>query len=163
MLRSGECDRSWGNRTMNFSGEQQFDCQQGELWTHLTDMAFVSRVIPDVDRVEQIDAGGFTCKVRPRFSFLTGSLELTFELIEQAQPERLKVRSRGKGIGSAVIVDAEIHLTTGSRGAELRWTGTIVSREGLLKPVSPALIQAAAQKVIESFWQRFRTALAEGE
>jgi carbon monoxide dehydrogenase subunit G len=147
---------------MNFSGEQQFDCQQAELWTRLTDMAFVSRAIPDVDRVEQIDANGFTCKVRPRFSFLTGSLELKFELIERAEPELLKVRTRGKGIGAAVIVDAEIHLATSSQGAELRWSGTIVSREGLLRPVSPALIQAAAQRVIDSFWQKFRAALAEG-
>jgi len=148
---------------MIFSGEEQFDCGQVELWGRLTDMTFVSRVIPDVDRIERIDADSFVCKVRPRFSFLTGSLELTFELIDQAEPERLKVRSRGKGIGAAVVVDAEIHLATRTQGAELRWTGTIVSREGLLKPVSPALIQAAAQKVIESFWQRFRAALAEGE
>src|SRR5262245_14638691 len=148
---------------MIFSGEQQFDCQRSELWTRLTDMAFVSRVIPDVDRVERIDANGFICKVRPRFSFLTGSLELAFELIERVEPERLKVRSRGKGIGAAVVVDAEIHLVTGSQGAHLRWTGTIVAREGLLKPISPALIQAAAQRVINSFWQKFRAAIEEGK
>src|SRR5437762_2170811 len=129
---------------MNFAGEQQFECGPAELWVRLTDMTFVSRVIPDVDAIERIDAGGLTCKVRPRFSFLTGSLELTFELVERAEPQRLKVRSRGKGIGSAVVVDAEIYLSASSRGAELRWTGVIVSREGLLKPVSPALLQAAA-------------------
>jgi carbon monoxide dehydrogenase subunit G len=146
---------------MNFAGEQQFDCGQAELWARLNDMAFVARVIPDVDRVERIAADGFTCKVRPRFSFLTGALELTFELVERAEPQRLKVRSRGKGIGATVIVDAEIHLAAGERGAVLRWTGTIVSREGLLKPVSPALLQAAAQRVIDNFWQKFRVAIAE--
>jgi len=145
---------------MNFAGTEQFAFSQVELWARLTDMAFVSRVIPDVERVERMDAAGFSCRVRPRFSFLSGSLELDFELLEPAAPERLKVRSRGKGIGGAVVVDAEIHLASSESGTDLHWTGTIVSREGLLKPIGPALIQGAAERVINNFWQRFRAALA---
>src|SRR3954469_2632609 len=124
---------------MKFAGEQQFECGPAQLWARLTDMNFMSRIIPDVDRVERMDAAGFTCKVRPRFSFLTGSVELTFEIIERAEPERLKVRSTGKGIGSTLVVDEEIHLAPDDSGTKLRWTGTIVSRDGLLKPVSSAL------------------------
>ena len=145
---------------MNFAGIEQFDCSQAELWARLTDMSFVSRVIPDIDRVDRMDASGFACRVRPRFSFLTGSLDLAFEVLEPVPYERLTVRSRGKGIGAAVVVEAELHLAPAGPGTELRWTGTIVAREGLLKPVSPALIQGAAQRVIVSFWQRFREALA---
>src|SRR5947208_1722226 len=144
---------------MNFAGTEQFECSHVELWQRLTDLAFVSGVIPDVVRVDRIDASGFTCRVKPRFSFLTGSLELNFELIEPIAPVQLTVRSRGKGIGTAVVVDADILLAAGPSGTELRWTGTIVSREGLLKPVSAALIQAAAQRVIGSFWQKFRAGL----
>ena len=148
---------------MNFSGSEHFECSQSELWARLTDMVFVSRVIPDVDRVERIDSTGFACRVRPRFSFLTGSLDLVFELIDPVPDERLKVRSRGKGIGAAVVVEAEMQLAAADSGTELKWNGTIVSREGLLKPVSPALIQAAARRVIESFWKRFREAIAASE
>ena len=148
---------------MNFSGSEHFECSQSELWARLTDMAFVSRVIPDVDRVERIDSTGFACRVRPRFSFLTGSLDLVFELIDPVPDERLKVRSRGKGIGAAVVVEAEMQLAAADSGTELKWNGTIVSREGLLKPVSSALIQAAARRVIESFWKRFREAIASSE
>ena len=144
---------------MIFAGAQQFDCTQAELWARLTDMDFVSRVIPDVERIVRVEPSGFSCRVRPRFSFLTASLELNFEIIDSAAPARLKVRSRGKGIGAAVVVDAEIHLAADGARSELHWTGTIVSREGLLKPVSPGLIQGAAQRVIDSFWQKFRAAL----
>jgi len=144
---------------MNFAGTEQFDCGQTELWSRITDMAFVSRVIPDVERVDRLDDSGFACRVRPRFSFLTGSLELIFEVVESMPCDRLTVRSRGKGIGAAVVVEAAIHLLPSGSGTELRWTGVIVAREGLLKPVSPSLIQAAAQRVIENFWQQFRAAL----
>ena len=145
---------------MNFSGAEQFECSQAELWARLADMAFVSRAIPDLDRVERIEPTGFSCRVRPRFLFLTGSLALVFELIEAAPHERLKVRSRGTGIGAAVVVESELQLLTAASGTELRWTATIVSREGLLKPVSAGLIQGAAQRVVASFWKNFREALA---
>src|SRR5262245_41376990 len=119
---------------MNFTGSERFECSQARLWAQLTDMGFVSRVIPDVDRIDRIDNSGFACRVRPRFSFLTGSLDLAFELIEAVPQEWLKVRSRGKGIGAAVVVEAELKLASIETGSEVLWTGTIVSREGLLKP-----------------------------
>jgi hypothetical protein len=57
-------------------------------------------------------------------------------------------------------VDAELQIASRESASEVLWTGTIISREGLLKPVSPGLIQGAAQRVIESFWKRFREAIA---
>ena len=148
---------------MIFTGIERFGCAQADLWALLTNTAFVSRVIPDVDRIDRIDVSGFVCRVRPRFSFLTGSLELTFELTDLLPQERLKVRSRGKGIGAAVVVESELCLVSVESGTEVRWTGTIVSREGLLKPVSAGLIQGAAQRVIESFWKKFRDAIMAAE
>lgn len=147
---------------MNFSGSEQFACSQDQLWARLCDMDFMATVIPDVERVEKIEPTGFTCKVRPRLAFLTGSLQLAFSLVEQTPPERLVVRSRGKGIGAAIAVDIEIHLATIESGSELQWTGVIISREGLLKPVGTSLIQGAAERVIHNLWQRFRAALAPG-
>jgi carbon monoxide dehydrogenase subunit G len=144
---------------MNFSGTEHFDCTQTVLWARLTDMAFISRVIPDVDKVERLEPTGFTCKVRPRFAFLTGSLELSFAITESEPEKRLVVRSRGKGIGAALVVDIEIHLAATDSGTDLNWTGTIVSREGLLKPVSTSLIQGAAERVIQNLWQKFIAAL----
>jgi carbon monoxide dehydrogenase subunit G len=119
----------------------------------------VSRVIPDVDRITKLEQTGFSCRVRPRFSFLTGTLDLTFEIIDSTPPARLKVRSRGKGIGAAVVVEADLHLVAGGSGTELQWTGVIVSREGLLKPIGPSLIQGAAQRVIDNFWKNLRAAM----
>jgi carbon monoxide dehydrogenase subunit G len=122
-------------------------------------MAFVSRVVPDVERVVSLEPTGFSCRVRPRFSFLTGSLDLTFEIIESTPPTRLKVRSRGKGIGAAVVVESELHLAAAGSGTELQWSGAIVAREGLLKPIGSGLIQGAAQRVIDSFWKNLGNAL----
>jgi len=147
---------------MNFSGTEHFDCTQADLWARLNDMAFISRVIPDVDKVEHLEPTGFSCKVRPKFAFLTGSLDLNFTIIESKPENRLVVRARGKGIGAAIVVDIEIHLLPTVSGTDLNWTGTIVSREGLLKPVGTGLIQGAAERVIQNLWHKFRAALQPG-
>lgn len=144
---------------MNFEGTEQFDSGPEVLWTCLTDTGFVSKVIPDVDKILHLDEKSFSCKVRPKFSFLSGSLDLNFELIDTTPPSTLKIRSRGKGIGAAVVVEARVHLAPNGNGTELKWQGTIVSREGLLKPIGPTLIQGAAQRVIDSFWKKFRESL----
>ena len=46
-------------------------------------------------------------------------------------------------------------------GTKLDWKGEVVSREGLLKPVGPSLIEAAAGKVIADVWARFRQAVEQ--
>lgn len=148
---------------MQFQGIELFDCARAELWGRLTDMQFVSCAIPDVDKVTRVEPREFACRVKPRFSFLTGSLDLQFEVVEADEPVRLAIVSRGKGIGGAVVVGADIQLAEVASGTELNWIGTIRERQGLLKPVSAGLIQGAAQRVIGDFWKRFRSALAENK
>lgn len=146
---------------MNFSGEERFEIEAATVWSCLADMEFVSRAIPDVEKVTKLDATGFSCRVRPRFSFLSGTLDLTFEISGVIPPKQMKIRSRGKGIGAAVVVEAEVQLSAEERATRLHWTGMIVSREGLLKPIGASLIQGAAQRVIDGFWKRFREALPD--
>lgn len=145
---------------MKFAGQERFACEQAELFGRLTDMSFMSGCIPDVERVERTGPQGFACRVRPRFSFLTGSLTLEFEVREATANERLRVISRGKGLGGGLVVEVDLLLKGVEMQTDLEWAGTIVSREGLLKPVGAALIQGAAERVIESFWRRFRERLA---
>ena len=40
---------------MKFSGEEKFECDQSELWNRVTDMEFLSKIIPDLDHVETVE------------------------------------------------------------------------------------------------------------
>lgn len=144
---------------MKFTGEEQFDQAREEIWDRLTDMNFIANLIPDLQRVEQIESDKFVCRVRPKFGFMAGSLKLTFEIVEATPPEHLKVRCQGKGIGASIDVETEIRLVQESDVTKLDWMGVIGQRKGLLKPVSTGLIQGAAQKVIGDFWSKLRSAL----
>ena len=144
---------------MNFTGEENFAADRDKLWDRLTDMEFVSQAIPDLDRVERMEPDLLVCRVKPSLSFLSGSLKLTFEAIEKKPPDMARIRVSGKGIGASLVVEIEIRLTAKGEETRLAWSADIVERGGLLKPVSPTLIQASAEKVIGAVWSRFREAL----
>jgi len=146
---------------MKFSGKEQFELDRNFVWDRLHDMEFISKLIPGQTSVISVQPTSFVCRVRPGFSFLSGSLTLTFGVIETVPAERTRVRVHGKGIGAGVIVEALICFAAGSTHTTLEWTGEVVERRGLLKPVSAGLIQGAAKDVIARFWTAFRTALAD--
>lgn len=144
---------------MEFSGSALFECESVDLWDRLTDMTFVSGLIPDVQRINRIESTEFSCRVRPSLSFLKGSLDLTFKIVEAEKPQRLKVQTTGKGMAVGVVVEAELNLTAVETGTKLVWTASIVERKGLLKAVSAGLIQGAAQRVVDDFWSAVQEAL----
>ena len=146
---------------MQFSGTEEFALERDFVWGRLQDMEFIAQLIPGQTQVDSVQDTSFVCRVRPGFSFLAGSLTLTFDVIESTAPERTKVRVHGKGIGAAVIVEALIRLTPTDPGTTLEWSGELVERRGLLKPISTGLIQAAAEDVIRRFWTSFRSALTD--
>ena len=144
---------------MEFSGTELFESELVDLWGRLTDMTFISGLIPDVERINRIELTEFSCRVRPRLSFLSGALDLTFKIVEAEKPQRLKINTTGKVMGGAVVVEAELLLAARGNRTELAWCGSIVNRKGLLRAVSTSLIQGAAQRVIDDFWTAMHEAL----
>ncbi len=144
---------------MQFSGEETFESGQSELWNRVTDMEFLSRIIPDLDRVESLEPKRLVCVVRPNLAFLSGSFKLTVEVLEQDSPTYTQMRVSGKGIGSAVVIETALRLVAEDQCTTLAWEAEVVERSGLLKPVGVSLIQIAAKKVITEAWSNFREAL----
>ena len=146
---------------MQLCGDEPFSHSPDEVWRCLTDMHFMSAVIPDIDRVESIEQTGFVCRVRPRFSFFSGKVKLSFQLTSQQPPDKLKVEVHGKGIGGAILVGIDIRLERTGNGSLVHWAGEVLRREGLFKPIGKSLVGAAAGRIVEDLWAGFRRALAD--
>ena len=146
---------------MQLSGEERFAEPQSLLWHSLTDMSFIAKTIPELQRVEQCEADFLVCRIKPGLSFLSGTLKLTIEIVDQQPPRSASMRVQAKGIGTAVVVETSFQLCTESCETMLRWTGEVTQRGGLLKSVSQALLEAAAHKVITRAWANVRRELAD--
>ena len=145
---------------MQLSGSESFHASMTDLWSHLVDMKFMASVIPNVDRIDQVDEDYFTCRVRPSLSFFSGKIALRFDICSREPPHRLLVSVVGKGIGGSVTVDIELCLEEEGQGAWILWNGTLSRKEGLFRPIGDGLISAAATRIIDELWAAFRAALS---
>jgi uncharacterized protein len=148
---------------LQFAGAPEIPASREQVWTRLMDPQFVAGSAPGVESVETLDA----MQYRVISAFGVGSVKLRFtlhvELFEVVQPERAKLRARGKAPGSNVDVVASVHLEEAVVGVvRLNWTAeTDVS--GTVASVGARLLEGTARKLTEQFWQDFAQRVGAAE
>jgi len=140
---------------LKFSGAPEITATRQQVWTRLMDPQFVAASAPGVESVEAIDQRHY--KVISAFG--VGSIKLRFtlqvELAEVVEPERVKMRARGKAPGSNVDVVASVHLEEAGTGLiRLSWTAES-DLSGTVASVGARLLEGTARKLTEQFWQDF--------
>lgn len=95
---------------MQFAGEELFAQNPDVLWTRLTDLNFMARTIPGLDTVSRSEPGLLECRVRPGFSFLRGTLDISIELADPQPPRAARLHIRAKGIGASIVVETALDL-----------------------------------------------------
>jgi carbon monoxide dehydrogenase subunit G len=143
---------------VRFEGETDFPQPPAELWAKLTDARFLVQCLPDVESVKEVEADHAVLVLRPGFSFVRGTLDVTLRVVDAVEPAaRYVVVS--KGIGSSADVEATVALAPQDTGTRVRWTVEIKTLGGLLKMVPAGLIRGAAQKVVNDAWSAIEAKL----
>jgi carbon monoxide dehydrogenase subunit G len=150
----------------HFEGERTFSLLPDNLWAKLRDAAFLASCVPEATIQGQATRDRALYQVQPGFSFARGTMEVTLDVLEGAEPTTLKYRLTSKGIGSSNVVETSLTLQPDAAGTRVQWTAEVVSLGGLLKMVPSGLIRGAAQKVIEDVWSgvasRLRVSAQDG-
>jgi carbon monoxide dehydrogenase subunit G len=145
---------------LRFEGDRDFPLPPAELFARLSDAGFLVQCIPDVESVTSLEAGKATMVLRPGFSFVRGTLDMTLQLIDVAPPRSETVRLHSKGIGSTSDVEANLTVSEHDGGSRVHWVAEIKSLGGLLKMVPTGLARGAAEKVINDAWNKVSAKLA---
>jgi carbon monoxide dehydrogenase subunit G len=131
------------------------------LWERLTDLAFLARCMPGLDKVVLAEPRRVVFRVRPGFAFIRGSMEITLVLLDSRRPDQARMRILSKGVGSGATLQARFvlsdPLTSTDGQSSLAWSADVLELQGLLKPVGKSLIAAAARQVIAAAFERLRT------
>jgi uncharacterized protein len=146
---------------MNFSGSEHFEYPVETVFDEITDLRVTAKTLPGLEKVERLDPKHLECRVRPKFSFLTGSMQMTFDILETDRPSSARMRVTGKGIGAGLTIETSIHLKPEGKGTRLDWESTVTELTGLVKALSRTLIEGAARKVVADSWAVFRTHLSD--
>jgi carbon monoxide dehydrogenase subunit G len=147
---------------LHFEGEKEFAQPAAELWSKLSDARFLVQCVPGLEAVAQAEPGVAQGTLRPGFSFVRGTLEMTLRVAEAVPHSSVRLQVHGKGIGSTSNVETGVTLTPQANGTRLHWTADIKELGGLLKAVPQGLIKASAQKVITDVWSSLEAKLMVG-
>ena len=133
---------------LRFEGDKTLTPEPATCWAKLTDLAFLTQCISNIEAVVHSQPDQARFKLRPGVSFVRGTLEVTVK-IDKAEPARsARYSIRSQGIGSSSDVEALLTLAPAEQGSHLHWVVDIKSLGGLMKAIPQGLIQASAQKVI---------------
>ena len=146
----------------SFEGERIFSLPPEQLWPKLRDASYLAACIPDGTPHPGATRDKAVCTVRPGFSFMRGSLEVTIEVIDGQESTSVKFSQLSKGIGSSSEVETALTFAPHERGTKVQWRAEVKNLGGLLKMVPSGLIRGAAQKVIEDVWKGVAEKVIQG-
>lgn len=144
---------------MEFSGTEKIQAAADDVYAKLVDLDFVKGGIPDLVSAERV-GDELRCKVRPGVSFLKGTLDVVFQIVEAAKP-MAKMTVRGKGIGASLEIETTMHVRPAAETGicEVEWNSQVTQLGGLLRAVSKGLIEGLAQKVSRQTWDDLKKRL----
>lgn len=144
---------------IHFDGVETFSQPATALFPSLSNAGWLAAAVPDAE-ISEATLDRAVWKLKPKLSFLTGSLETTLTVTSRTPAEAATFKVNGKAVGSGTTVVATLAFApTESGGTDVRWTGEITELNGLLKMVPKGLIQATAQKIIADVWTAIRVKL----
>jgi uncharacterized protein len=139
---------------LHFEGDKDFPLSPADLLAKLGDARFLAQCIPGVEAIARAEPDLAVCQLRPGFSFVRGTLEITLRIAEIVPGVSVRYLVHGKGIGSFNDVEADVQLTPQAGGTHVHWLADIKQLGGLLKAIPQGLIKASAQKVITDIWDQ---------
>jgi carbon monoxide dehydrogenase subunit G len=145
---------------LRFEGDRDFPLDQPELFSRLSDPRFLVQCIPDVESVGGLEGDKATLVLRPGFSFVRGTLDVTLQVVDVQPPVSVRILLNSRGVGSSSEVEANLSLAAQGSGTRVHWTAEVKSLGGLLKLVPTGLVRGAAEKVINDAWNRAAEKLA---
>ena len=140
---------------LEFSGAPEIAGSRQKVWDKLMDADFVAASAPGVESVERVDATHFRVISGLGVGALRVRFNLDVELFDIVDGQRLKMRARGKGPGSAVDVVSSLQIEdAGNRHTRLRWSA-ISDVSGTVASVGARLLEGTARRLTEEFWTDF--------
>jgi carbon monoxide dehydrogenase subunit G len=146
---------------IQFEGDRDFALPPQALWDKLSDARFLVGCIPDVESVARAEPAEAVCTIRPGFSFVRGTLELTIRVAESSPAQSVKLLLLSKGMGNSSTVEATLAFAPREEGTRLRWVAQVKEMGGLLKMVPQGLVRGTAQKIVADAWTAVDARLKE--
>jgi carbon monoxide dehydrogenase subunit G len=131
--------------------EGNFDVKRNikEVYDFLTDPRKFTKVIPDLENLEVIDADNFKVRAKVGISFIKGSMDVKFKVVEKNEPRHAKIVGNGTGLQSSVNLTFSFDLEEIDENSTLIKWFIDAQVGGLIASIGSRLIDSTAKKYLE--------------
>lgn len=145
---------------IHFEGDRSFPLPLSDVAAKLSDAGFLAKCLPDAE-VSEATSEKAAWKLKPKLSFLTGSLNIEMTRTAHEPGKSVSFRVFAKAIGASSTMLSQLTFAESGGGTAVHWTGDLTEVTGLLKIVPKGLIEGSARKVIEDVWEAVSACLTE--
>jgi carbon monoxide dehydrogenase subunit G len=147
---------------VKFEGTASLPAPPGEVFSLLTDASRLARLLPGCERLEPDGPDRYKAAVKFGIAAISGKYAGTLEFAEKKPPHSLTLKMDGKGLPGFVKGEGRIELAAKGNDTELRYSGE-AQVGGLIASVGQRMIDAAARKIVQQFFDAVKAELASAK
>lgn len=133
---------------IEFTREYKVDSDANSLWDFLTHVEKITTCIPDLESLQIVSGTTFKGKVRPRFSFVKGKLNLECEILVVEERHSFRFNVKGSSIGATFSATMDVSIDSGEdSGMRVKVRAETL---GLLKAIPRSLVQQVVEEIEKS-------------
>jgi uncharacterized protein len=147
---------------VKFAGTATLPAPPSEVWSLLTDASRLARLLPGCERLEPDGPERYKAAVKFGIAAISGKYAGTLEFAQKKPPHSLVLKMDGKGLPGFVKGEGRIELTAKGGDTEIAYTGE-AQVGGLIASVGQRMLEAAARKIVQQFFESAKTELASAK
>jgi carbon monoxide dehydrogenase subunit G len=110
---------------MRLEGERRFEAPRDTVWQVLNDPASMAKTMPGVESFDVQDDRHWKAHVKIPLGLGGMRMSVSFEKLEEREPEFAKLHAKGDGVGAIMNMDTAFHLSEADGGTSMRWEADV--------------------------------------
>ncbi|MCS7059100.1 MAG: carbon monoxide dehydrogenase subunit G [Meiothermus sp.] len=146
---------------LEYSGQERVQAEADKVWRFIQDPQKVASCLPDLKSVEIKDEKNMVATVGVAVGPVRGTFRFNIELDPRPEENKVMVRLRGGGLGSAVDLTASASITDqGDQTTLLDWQGQ-ATVSGPAASLGGRVLDAQAKKLIQTVFANLSQRMSE--
>jgi carbon monoxide dehydrogenase subunit G len=146
---------------LEYSGQEKVQTNPEKVWSFIQDPQKVASCLPDLKSVDIKDDKNMVATVGVAVGPVRGSFKLNIELDPRPEENKVMVRIRGGGLGSAVDLTASADIVgQEDQTTLLNWQG-LATVSGPAATVGGRVLDAQAKRLIEAVFANMGQKMSE--
>jgi uncharacterized protein len=130
------------------------------VWERLNDPVILAKSLPGVENLEADGSDRYKAKIQYKMGAVSGTFTGAVELSEKNPPHSMHLKTSARGGPGFVTADGRIELIAKDQDTEVHYSGDL-QLGGLLAAVGSRMMEGAAKKSIDEFFQAIAASLGK--